>query len=1374
MARKAYRLFCGRPVQILLLAIFVLNPVFFSEAHAAQMNDYCDVPPYVVQNVVPNIMILLDNSGSMWDYAYYDSGNDCSDYDNPCTGFDPTKEYYGYFDSNTWYQYGSNRFYSYETKSQSRANPDNAYWDGNFLNWLAMRRLDVIKAALTGGLCDGGQGCTGNSDGGGSGYDRLVGVGLPSTGYGAYKQISNAPDYVPSKYTGVFQAAVTGGNSSGAFYAWNGSNWDTFNVKVRVPVPVEGVLQLVVGARARVGLASYGNPWNQPPGYTGNGDGGIVLDPIPSTSLPSLIKDINNTAPSANTPIAEALFTVAGYFAQTKEPFSTSDNPPYSFNFGEPGPYDYSGESPQYSVNDAGKDPYNYGTGGQTSYPPCAQNFVLLVTDGEPCEDGALPPSLLDYAQGKSPFVCSNSGSLDSWPDGMTGSCPAVCTNGYPPSHYSGGQCPSGSFPAEASFQSCPAGNAAAGIEDVALWMHTADLRPDLTGGPHTLTLYTVFAFGHGSTLLKYASINGGFQDINGDNEPTPGWPYEWSSDGSGNPDNYFEASQGSDMVAELTNAFSGMLKRASSGTAASILAPSQGSGANLVQAVFYPKRNFINNVIAWTGTVQNLWYYVDPFFYNSSIMEDTDRDKYLTLGQGEDDDLTFYFNTSLGRTMINRYYSNTNGLVGTRQDTATGSPDYFENVRGLWEAGLNLWETAPSGRHIYTTNVTTGQGLISFGTGNDGTIGPYLNTSGITNGTDSVIQWTEGDDLTGYDPDGDGIADYRSRTASEVVNGTESSNVWKLGDVVDSTPQIASWIRLDTYDTTYSDSSYGAYIQTTGYKDRGTVYVGGNDGMLHAFKLGVINTTGPFTDNNPYTKAQLAGSSLGSERWAFIPENVLPYLKYISDPNYCHLYTVDLTPYVFDASIGGCGKGSDYADCTKSVSTWKTILIGGMRFGGASACAPACADCTGPPSGTDWVDAPLCVNGKSVGWSEYFALDVTDENNPRLLWEFTSPYLGFATSGPAVVRINAANDPTGNSLNGHWFVVFGSGPTGAIETTNHQFEGRSDQDLRYFIFDLANGPGSGVSMIDTKIADAFSGDLFNSTNDSGLQNGKPDYEDDAVYGGYASKDTNGTWTDGGVGRILTDDSPDLTKWTYSQIINGIGPVTSGVSRLQDNNAGKLWLFFGTGRYYYFDSALGDSKSSHPSNPYGVDDVSSQRRIFGVSDPCYNGAGRTFDSSCPAAISGTSSLLNNATNTSNISTNEDWYIYLDTGPAPCDSNSTDTCGSERVLTTPVTSTGGAVYFTTFKPYDEECGVGGKTYLWGVEYNSGGALAGAMGTALLQLSTGSIQQIDLSKAFTEQGGRRTASFEGMPPTASGLAVFTPPPPLRKMLYIREEK
>jgi len=40
-----------------------------------QMSDYCSTPPFVANAVTPNVLIILDNSGSMLWAAYDNDGN---------------------------------------------------------------------------------------------------------------------------------------------------------------------------------------------------------------------------------------------------------------------------------------------------------------------------------------------------------------------------------------------------------------------------------------------------------------------------------------------------------------------------------------------------------------------------------------------------------------------------------------------------------------------------------------------------------------------------------------------------------------------------------------------------------------------------------------------------------------------------------------------------------------------------------------------------------------------------------------------------------------------------------------------------------------------------------------------------------------------------------------------------------------------------------------------------------------------------------------------------------------------------------------------------------------------------------------------------
>ncbi len=104
------------------------------------------------------------------------------------------------------------------------------------------------------------------------------------------------------------------------------------------------------------------------------------------------------------------------------------------------------------------------------------------------------------------------------------------------------------------------------------------------------------------------------------------------------------------------------------------------------------------------------------------------------------------------------------------------------------------------------------------------------------------------------------------------------------------------------------------------------------------------------------------------------------------------------------------------------------------------------------------------------------------------------------------------------------------------------------------------------------------------------------DYQDDVIYIPYVERkcvagDTAaicdsaaGKWNNGGVLRLLTNEdlagsnvsgssggstalNPD--NWQYSTVIDNAGPVTSSTVRIQDTKTGKLWVYFGTGRYFY-------------------------------------------------------------------------------------------------------------------------------------------------------------------------------------------------------------
>jgi type IV pilus assembly protein PilY1 len=530
------------------------------------------------------------------------------------------------------------------------------------------------------------------------------------------------------------------------------------------------------------------------------------------------------------------------------------------------------------------------------------------------------------------------------------------------------------------------------------------------------------------------------------------------------------------------------------------------------------------------------------------------------------------------------------------------------------------------------------------------------------------IINWVRGSQVTGL----------RDRTVN-VVNdaGAQVQAQWKLGDVVNSTPIVVGGPR-ERFDILYGDTTYSQFVQR--YKDRRQVaYLGGNDGMLHAFNAGFFNadssqidgtgppvqvrfTTVPKQKSTSTTCAALPCDAsvttyafrtdappLGAELWAFIPQDLLPQLRWMTSPNYSHVYYVDLTPKITDARIF-CNDQVTIANCIQGTNAdhpggWGTILVGGFRLGGS------CSNCTAGKGTPRVVNADFNYDGDTtdpgisgtggsdyrVFLSAYFVLDITNpEKEPTLLWTFRDQNLGLTTSAPAVMRVNPSTDAKTSSTNEKWFVAFGSGPT--------HHDAFSTQTAQLFVVDLKQGPlykainetsiagcsttlpcmqadtrpgNSQVRAYPTGVTGAFMADAV--TLDFNL-----DFRVDVVYAGSVT--CNGTTTSSGCGgsgpvwrgamwRLTTnggDTNPDnwgintgcsgfprcpsklISAFAYSApqatTCNSpspcnVGPITTAPALTQDDTR-NIWLFFGTGRYY----ALADKTNTDIQHFFGVKD----------------------------------------------------------------------------------------------------------------------------------------------------------------------------------------
>lgn len=111
----------------------------------------------------------------------------------------------------------------------------------------------------------------------------------------------------------------------------------------------------------------------------------------------------------------------------------------------------------------------------------------------------------------------------------------------------------------------------------------------------------------------------------------------------------------------------------------------------------------------------------------------------------------------------------------------------------------------------------------------------------------------------------------------------------------------------------------YPKFVSTTKQNRTPVLIVGSNDGMIHGF--------------NASTKAADA-STRGKEIFAVVPNSVLSKTGQLAKKNYSHTYFVDGSPRLGDACIGDAPSGAS-ANCG-----WKTVAVMNMGAGGKSVVA--------------------------------------------------------------------------------------------------------------------------------------------------------------------------------------------------------------------------------------------------------------------------------------------------------------------------------------------------------------------------------------------------------------------------------------------------
>jgi Tfp pilus tip-associated adhesin PilY1 len=301
-----------------------------------------------------------------------------------------------------------------------------------------------------------------------------------------------------------------------------------------------------------------------------------------------------------------------------------------------------------------------------------------------------------------------------------------------------------------------------------------------------------------------------------------------------------------------------------------------------------------------------------------------------------------------------------------------------------------------------------------------------------------------------------------------------------KLGDIFHSSPVLVG--RPNNFPFFTSNlNGYQDFLNTYG-KRRRVLYIGSNDGLLHAFDAGAWDRNRNLCDfeADGITRKHCYDLGTGTELFAYAPRSIMQLFKQMKDtvgPQTRRIeWAVDGPPTAGDVFID-----SSHLDTPVPADrAWHTVLVGGMREGSAFEGTPgaAPADSLGSFYALDITqpdELPLDANGKPltvipatfnaprcldlVGGDATCgkdAADATVRGNqparawPTVLWEITdtgdlelgvtgAPGAGFKDMGeswskPALGRVRVCVDNCGSIttpfpvFEDHYVAIFGGG----------------------------------------------------------------------------------------------------------------------------------------------------------------------------------------------------------------------------------------------------------------------------------------------------------------------------------------------------------
>ena len=230
--------------------------------------------------------------------------------------------------------------------------------------------------------------------------------------------------------------------------------------------------------------------------------------------------------------------------------------------------------------------------------------------------------------------------------------------------------------------------------------------------------------------------------------------------------------------------------------------------------------------------------------------------------------------------------------------DNWSGDVKRFEKS---WNAQNNAFETAQIWSAESQVPAWASRNIKIAGDSNNGMVNFTWANAGSASTVGTLAYWLS------RDPENSNVVDDRAEQRLEYLRGNRSGEGTTfrqrsgvLGDFFSSTPAVVSGARylVNVTNALENTNTYSEFA-TEAAKRTPRLYVGGNDGMLHAFN-----------------------AKTGAEEFAFIPSSVFNKLNKLTGSNYSHEFYVDGTPVVGDVFTG---------------TEWRTILVGTLKAGGKS-----------------------------------------------------------------------------------------------------------------------------------------------------------------------------------------------------------------------------------------------------------------------------------------------------------------------------------------------------------------------------------------------------------------------------------------------------